>query len=191
MADNKNTTNEGLFSERTISVVLGLIVVLVVGGLIFNYLKGKTEKTGKVQEIQEEGQKEEKEFGAAVELPTVYRVVEGDYLWKIAQKFYRSGYNWVDIALENNLANPDRLAIGQELKIPDVKSRKATILPETGISGITSGKYTVQKGDWLSKIALRAYGDMFAWGKIYEANKATIGANPHLLEEGQVLTIPE
>ena len=51
-------------------------------------------------------------------------------------------------------------------------------------------KYTVVKGDSLSKIALKFYGNANRWKEIYEANKGVIGANPNLIHPGQVYTIP-
>jgi len=48
----------------------------------------------------------------------------------------------------------------------------------------------VVKGDSLSKIAKREYGDPSKWRQIYEANKDVID-NPNLIEPGQDLTIPE
>ena len=50
--------------------------------------------------------------------------------------------------------------------------------------------YTVQSGDSLSKIAKNHYGDANDWKRIYEANKALIGANPDLIHPGQRLVIP-
>jgi nucleoid-associated protein YgaU len=50
--------------------------------------------------------------------------------------------------------------------------------------------YTVVKGDSLSKIAKREYGDAREWRKIYEANKDVID-DPDLIEVGQNLIIPE
>lgn len=52
---------------------------------------------------------------------------------------------------------------------------------------ITSNTYTVQPGDWLSKIAGRAYGDVMAYDKIAKANKI---ANPDTIEVGTVLQLP-
>jgi nucleoid-associated protein YgaU len=49
--------------------------------------------------------------------------------------------------------------------------------------------YTVKKGDSLSKIAKRVYGDAQQWRKIHEANRDTI-ANPDLIHPGQVLKLP-
>jgi nucleoid-associated protein YgaU len=50
--------------------------------------------------------------------------------------------------------------------------------------------YTVVKGDSLSKIAKREYGDANQWHKIFEANKDVID-DPDLIEVGQDLIIPE
>ena len=50
--------------------------------------------------------------------------------------------------------------------------------------------YTVVKGDSLSKIAKREYGDANKWRKIFEANKDVID-DPDLIEVGQDLIIPE
>ena len=54
-------------------------------------------------------------------------------------------------------------------------------------------QYVVQKGDTLSRIAGRAYGDVSpqAWKRIYDANKAVIGADPSQLRMGMRLTIPD
>ena len=49
--------------------------------------------------------------------------------------------------------------------------------------------YTVKKGDSLSKIAKRVYGDAQQWRKIHEANRDVI-ENPDLIHPGQVLKLP-
>ena len=49
--------------------------------------------------------------------------------------------------------------------------------------------YTVAKGDSLSKIAKKLYGDGSKWKVIFEANRDTI-KNPDLIHPGQVLKIP-
>ncbi|WMI81602.1 LysM peptidoglycan-binding domain-containing protein [Anaerotignum sp. MB30-C6] len=51
-------------------------------------------------------------------------------------------------------------------------------------------QYTVAKGDSLSKIARKVYGDASKWPKIYEANKSMIGKNPNLIFPGQVYVLP-
>ena len=57
--------------------------------------------------------------------------------------------------------------------------------PTRGAAG--SGKYTVQKGDTLWKIATASYGDGKQWQKIASANP---GLSPSTLKAGQTITIP-
>jgi nucleoid-associated protein YgaU len=52
-----------------------------------------------------------------------------------------------------------------------------------------SKTYVVVKGDSLSKIAKREYGDANKWRAIYEANKELIN-DPDLIYPGQELKIP-
>ena len=49
--------------------------------------------------------------------------------------------------------------------------------------------YVVVKGDSLSKIAKREYGDANKWRTIYEANKDLIN-DPDLIYPGQELKVP-
>ncbi len=114
-------------SESTISTVLGALVVVVVGMLIFNYFK----QTDKQEEITSEAVNVEEiifeeENGVVVptNLPSTHKVEKGEDLWKIAEKYYGSGYNWVDIAAENNIVNPDMVMAEQELALPMVAVRQ-------------------------------------------------------------------
>ena len=68
-------------------------------------------------------------------------------------------------------------------------STAPVVVPQpTGTIG--SGKtYVVVKGDSLSKIAKREYGDANKWRTIYEANKDLIN-DPDLIYPGQDLKIP-
>lgn len=60
-------------------------------------------------------------------------------------------------------------------------------------------EYTVQADDWLSKLAEKNYGDIFAWPIIWEATNAkaeeddsfNVIENPNLIEVGQKLWIPD
>ncbi|OGH22415.1 MAG: hypothetical protein A3D75_00015 [Candidatus Levybacteria bacterium RIFCSPHIGHO2_02_FULL_37_18] len=47
-----------------------------------------------------------------------YTVVPGDTLWDIAVRAYGDGFRWHDIALANNLANPDLIFAGNVFKLP-------------------------------------------------------------------------
>jgi nucleoid-associated protein YgaU len=66
----------------------------------------------------------------------------------------------------------------------DVESGSSSTAPPAG-----GQSYTVVKGDSLSKIAKRYYGDAQQWRKIYEANKAEI-KDPDLIYPGQTFRIP-
>jgi nucleoid-associated protein YgaU len=50
--------------------------------------------------------------------------------------------------------------------------------------------YVVAKGDSLSKIAKRFYGDAQDWRRIYDANRDQI-QDPDLIHPGQELRIPD
>ncbi len=50
--------------------------------------------------------------------------------------------------------------------------------------------HIVQSGDWLSKIALKYYGDAMKYDVIHKANLKIIGPNPDIIKPGQKLVIP-
>jgi nucleoid-associated protein YgaU len=128
---------------------------------------------------------------------TNYIVKEGETLWGIAEKTYKSGYNWVDIARANKLSNPDSLATGMKLVLPKAEQKNATDEPEwTGINSnnnvsqvekITGSKYTIKNGDTLWDISVRAYGDGYQWPKLHSANKLS---NPDIILVGSSINIP-
>jgi nucleoid-associated protein YgaU len=60
---------------------------------------------------------------------------------------------------------------------------------EASVREPTAERYTVKKGDTLSAIAKREYGDAGKWRQIFEANRDIID-NPDLIHPGQELKIP-
>ena len=81
----------------------------------------------------------------------------------------------------------------QQADFSDVQSGSSSTAPPPGQGGpaaTVAPTYVVAKGDSLSKIAQRAYGDGGKWRKIYEANKDII-KDPDLIYPGQSLRIPE
>ncbi len=108
-------------------------------------------------------------------------------------KFYNSGYNWVDIAEKNNLDNPDGLAVGQELIIPDVQP----IIVESGdiLDGVSTdvpkplhSEVVVLEGESLWTIAEREYRSGYRWVDIAKAN--VIITDPDLIYPNMVLRLP-
>ena len=174
-------------NQSKLNMVLGALIVLVVGILVFNYFNKPKADLGPAQSTTSEGQ------DVSVEnLPGKYTVREGDTLFAIADKYYKDGYQYTQIAKANNLTHPDALETGQVLDIPKLETTapEVTMVPsqvDQWGSKITENTYTVTAGDWLSTIAGRAYGDVFAYQKIAEANHI---ANSDLIEVGQVLSIP-
>jgi nucleoid-associated protein YgaU len=198
----KNILKKIKLSEPTISTILGALVILVVGILIFNYFKAgqsqpeileTAEETSVSPEEQEAGVKlveVEKENGQK-EMAKIYKVEPGDYLSLISKKIYGTGQYWAVIAKENSLDNPDLLAVGQELRLPDLGLEMAQPAapevqnkPQATIDG---DKYTVVAGDHLWSIAVRAYGDGYKWTEIAQVNNL---AHPDFLAVGQKLTLP-
>ncbi len=198
-------SNEAESNQSRLSMVLGALIVLVIGVLVFNYFNKPKPDLGPSQ------QTESQMDVTPDKLPGKYTVKEDDTLFAIADKYYKDGYKYLEIAKANKLENPDMLEKGQVLDIPKVEGTAAmqtlpssevsttpqpSMEPETATGGgnttiwgprIEGDSYTVTAGDWLSKVAGRAYGDIFAYKKIAEANNI---ANPDLIEPGTILKIP-
>ncbi|MFH0936993.1 MAG: LysM peptidoglycan-binding domain-containing protein [Candidatus Daviesbacteria bacterium] len=183
--------------QSYLSLILGVLIVLIVGVLIFNYLKRGTADIGPAQQTTAG---ETIADVAPENLPGKYTIKDGDTLFMIAEKYYQDGYKYLAIATANKLANVDYIEAGQVIDIP--KLEEVTPTPEIaqtdqGMGGaenqtiwgeaIKGDTYTVVEGDWLSKIAGRAYGDIMAYDKIAQVNNIP---NPDLIEPGQVLNIP-
>jgi len=178
-------------AESTLSTILGILVVVVAVVFMFNYFKGlanKQKQNGETSSISIEEQKnEQNENALTAENGNTYLVKKGDNLWKISENTYGTGYNWIDIAKENNLKNPNLIVEGQKLIIPKVEPKTNVEIKKLSIEKISEDKYTVQKGDNLWKISVRAYQDGFQWPKIAKANNLV---NPSLIHPGNVLEIP-
>ena len=99
----KNILKFFKMNENTISTVMGGVVVLVIVGLIFNYFRTTNLKTwqGLLNGDGAETSNEDKKLDDSI--IGTYKVQKGDDLWHIAEKYYKSGYNYVDIIKENKL----------------------------------------------------------------------------------------
>ena len=101
-----------------------------------------------------------------------YRVVPGDTLWKLAERFLGYGPRYNEIMSENGLTN-DMIYPGQILRI------KAE-------NGNNSAPYIVKKGDTLWKIAQNTLGNGNRYTEIMKLNNLKNGD----LAVGQKLIIP-
>jgi len=182
------------FDESTVSTVLGALVVLITASLVINYFRTNKNQNNIVSLSPTPAQVKiiEKEGKMVPEgLPREHIVAKGEHLWAIAEKYYTSGYNWVDIARENKLKKPYVIAEGQRLVIPQVEVKtlkvsgaKSAVVAYEAISG---DKYTVMRGDTLWSIAVRAYGDGFKYKEVARVNKLI---NPSLIHPGNELSLP-
>ncbi len=69
---------------------------------------------------QKDGQMVVEEFGAkrdGKEIPNTYMVKQGDSLWKIAQTMLNDGNRFREIAEKNNIVNPNKIQVGQILRL--------------------------------------------------------------------------
>lgn len=126
-----------------------------------------------------------------------YTVKPGDSLERIARKQLGSGKQWKSLASLNGITNPDMVRIGDVLQLPvpqagvasnssgGSKARLASRSDPAPTAG--AGKYTVAKGDVLSRIAERQLGSSKRWREIVALNS---GLNPSRLMVGTVLNMP-
>lgn len=189
-------------NESMLSMMFGVVTVILIGILVMRMYSANTpsitnesenteivsEKVGDVKvEVKEDGKK------YPTELAETVKVEKGDNLWKIAEKQYGSGYNWVDIASENKLSNASAIEVGQELKLPKTAVKEivkaATPTKTEEVATITGDKYTVVKGDHLWSIAVRAYSDGYKWVDIAKANEIDLKKASYI-EIGQELKLP-
>ena len=97
-----------------------------------------------------------------------YKVVSGDTLSEIAQRF---GTTYQELACINGISNPDKIQVGQVLKLPNSSSA-------------CNRTYVVVSGDTLGKIAKK-------FGTTYQEIALINGIpNPDIIQVGQVLKIP-
>ena len=106
--------------------------------------------------------------GSTSSAEQVYTVRAGDTLSKIAEKY---GTTYQKLASYNGIANPNKINVGQKIKIPG--------------SGIKT--YTVKPGDSLWAIAAAQLGD----GSRYNEIKVMNGLTSNTIHAGQTLKLPE
>ncbi len=165
------------WGESYTSLILGAIVVLVAAVLLILFLKNantQSKQTGSSSTGNENSKTK------------TYTVKEGEDLWHISENLYGSGYNWVDLAKENKISDPNLIESGTKLSIPKVVAKEPTEEKTKDSNKITESTYLVKEGDTLWDIAVRTYGDGYKWTDIAKANKLQ---NPDIIYVGTNLIL--
>ncbi len=121
-------------NQSYLNLILGALIVVVLGVLIFNYFNKPTEDSGNVTPVAEQNTDENGDVKKE-NLPGKYTVKEGDTLFIIAQKYYDDGNKYTEIVEENSLPG-DAIEVGQELTIPNLEDSlaEASATPSGSIS---------------------------------------------------------
>ena len=188
------------WTESYTSLLMGIVAVIIGVLFVVSFLKQthhvqQTSSTSTVATVTNTAKSETPTSIPSELKPSqkTYTVQSGDDLWHIAEKYYKSGYNWVDIAKANNISDPSMIFSGNMLIIPSVTPQVTAISPTASPASsgqgntIVGSTYTVQKGDDLWHIAVRAYADGYQWTKIAQVNNLS---NPNLIFSGNVLSLP-
>ncbi|MFH1709096.1 MAG: LysM peptidoglycan-binding domain-containing protein [Planctomycetota bacterium] len=130
-----------------------------------------------------------------------YTVKEGEWLGDIALNQLGKAHRWREIAAINPGMNPNKIKVGQKIKIPTGSSSSTSstaggvpALGSTGYGTTSLGQpagdidYTVRSGDSLQSISKQFFGTYSRW-------KDILRANPHIKNEyslfvGAKLKIP-
>lgn len=102
-------------------------------------------------------------------------VQAGENLYRIGLQY---GVSWTVLAEYNNIANPNRVEVGQQIRIPPTEGAAPDATPAPSVT------HVVQAGETLFIIS-QHYG--VSWPDIAEANNL---APPYTIHTGQELTIP-
>ncbi len=102
-------------------------------------------------------------------------------------------YNKVVLSSKNENVNNKIINLNDNATVPNKKIHlskyEKSLKPEIAIRSNEMRIIIVKKGDSLSKLALKAYGDKLAYDKIFKANPEII-KNPNEIFIGQKLRIP-
>ncbi len=125
-----------------------------------------------------------------------YIVLEDENMGSIARKLYGSSGRWDVIARANPRVDPEKLKIGQVIRVPvdpdNIQGKVVTGDSDDGNKRVRPSKvveYFIQSGDSLSRISERFYGSARHARMIYEYNRDTLESMDDL-KIGQLLRLP-
>jgi nucleoid-associated protein YgaU len=204
----KETLKTIKLNESTISMILGAIVIVVVGVMIINFF-GNTDQGEVVPPAESEAADNLPNAHIVQDGEDLWSIAEkyygnGYYWTKIAQANDITNPNQIEVG--QKLTLPDVEEQGEIAEATTAPEETNTPIPsssptptveptatptptpsELGEEPIRGATYTVERGDNLWNIAVRAYGDGFKWVEIADANNL---ANPDLIHRGNEFIIP-
>ncbi len=163
--------------DAIISVILGFGAIIILSVALINATRSSL------------GQKQEnQQIVSSNTLPVTYTVAQGDSLWTIAERQYKSGYNWVTIRNANSLVNPDAITVGQKLILPPADPIEVGQITATATEIVTPkhATYAVQSGDTLWYIAMKEYNNPYVYTGIAKGNNLP---DPNVIDVGTVLRL--
>ena len=125
-----------------------------------------------------------------------YTVRSGDQIMTIARRLYGDTRHWQAIAKANPEVDPQKLRVGQTIRVPKDPGNIQGVLVEEGESSPPPApepetiEHVVQNNDSLWKIAAAFYGDGTKWRLIRDANRDLVGDDGSRLRPGMTLVIP-
>lgn len=131
------------FGESYTSLVLGIIAVIIATVLLLSFVNTRQSNKPDGNVVPTVVDIKDLNIPAGQLNPEAkaggsYTVVAGDTLWSIAEKAYKSGYNWVDIAKANKLTDADDIHAGNRLVLPAVTA--VTVKPTTAAKQAVEAK---------------------------------------------------
>lgn len=112
-----------------LNVILGVLIVIIVAVLIFNYFnRARDIDTSSTQTSAETTGDVAKE-----DLPGNYTIKAGDTLFTIAEKYYDSGWEYIRIVEANKMTDENNISEGQVIIIPKAEDQalSASAAPAT------------------------------------------------------------
>jgi nucleoid-associated protein YgaU len=129
---------------------------------------------------------------AAQNTPRTHVVASGESLWTIAAVVYGDGSYYGKIAAANPNVDPKHLRVGTVLTIPPLGDSEKSSAAQSSSGKIDPAtQYQVASGDSLEAIAVKLYDKPAMKDKLYELNRALIGADENRLKVGWILKLPE
>ncbi len=119
-----------------------------------------------------------------------YRIMPGDTFSNLAVRHFGHEKYWQAFAHANPSVNPQKLQVGQTIKLPDSKIVLKADQQYLTTPSANTTTHVVRTGESLWTISKHHYGSIKGWRIIFNANREAIGSDPDRLTVGQNLTIP-